>query len=135
MNKDAAFRVSTGKRLLARNPHPESAMVLKSIAVIPTSKAGGRKRPSPTIGEDDVGPLSIALMRNPATRTKPQLVHRFHSGERLRLANGGYTVARVESFCKVLAALPYEGRGALLYRIRSEREAFDRVVGEGDLSR
>ena len=48
---------------------------------------------------------------------------------------GGYTVARVEAFCKVLTALPYEGHGALLYRVRSEREAFDRVVGEGDLSR
>ena len=109
-------------------------MVLKSIAVIPTSKAGGRKRPSPTIAEDDSGPMAIAL-RNAGVRTKPQLVHRFHAGERLRLANGGYTVARVESFCKVLTALPYEGRGMLLYRVRSERETFDRVVGEGDLSR
>ena len=110
-------------------------MALKSIAVIPTNKAGGRKRPSPTIIDEDGGPMSIALLRHSGGRLRPQLVHRFRAGDRLRLANGGYTVARVEAFCKVLTALPYEGHGALLYRVRSEREAFDRVVGEGDLSR
>lgn len=112
-------------------------MALKSIAVIPTSKAGGRKRPSPTtMTEVDDGPMAIALLRNSGgTRLRPQLIHQFHAGERLRLANGGYTVARVEAYCEVLTALPYEGRGALLYRVRSERETFDRVVGEGDLTR
>ena len=45
------------------------------------------------------------------------------------------TVARVAASCKVIALLPYEGHGALLYRIRSDAEAFERVVAEADLSR
>jgi hypothetical protein len=31
--------------------------------------------------------------------------------------------------------MPYEGRGPLLYRVRSDIEAFERVVAEADLSR
>jgi hypothetical protein len=61
--------------------------------------------------------------------------HRYRIGERLRLGNGGYSIARAASYCKVTALLPYEGHGSLLYRVRSEIEQFERVVAEGDLSR
>jgi len=64
-----------------------------------------------------------------------QPAHRYHVGERLRLGGGGYSVARVAASCKVVSLLPYEGQGALLYRVRSDAEAFERVVAEGDLSR
>jgi hypothetical protein len=71
----------------------------------------------------------------PARAILAQPAHRYHVGERLRLGNGGYSIARAASFCKVTALLPYEGHGSLLYRVRSELEQFERVVAEGDLSR
>jgi hypothetical protein len=61
--------------------------------------------------------------------------HRYRIGERLRMGNGGYSIARAASFCKVVALLPFEGHGSLLYRVRSETEQFERVVAEADLSR
>ena len=48
---------------------------------------------------------------------------------------GGTVIARVGSACKVVALLPYEGRGSLLYRVRSDAEQYDRVVAEIDLAR
>ena len=42
---------------------------------------------------------------------------------------------RTASGCKVVALLPYEGYGALLYRVRSESESFERIVAEADLAR
>lgn len=108
---------------------------LKNIAVTPTGRGGGRKRPSPTVEEQATGPLAIAVLRNAGARTRAKPEHRYRIGERLRLSNGGYSAARVEAFCKVLSAMPYEGHGALLYRVRSEREQYDRIVVESDLSR
>jgi hypothetical protein len=64
-----------------------------------------------------------------------QPAHRYRIGERLRMTHGGRSVARAEAYCKVVARLPYEGHGALLYRVRSESEQFERVVAEIDLSR
>ncbi len=51
------------------------------------------------------------------------------------MLNGGRTLARAAAFCKVVSLLPYEGHGPLLYRVRSETEAFERIVAEADLSR
>lgn len=51
------------------------------------------------------------------------------------MGSGGYSVARAAASCKIVALLPYEGQGQLLYRVRSETEAFERVVAEADLSR
>ena len=108
---------------------------LKNIAVTPTGRAGGRKRPSPTVDETASAPVDFAVARNTLARTRAKPEHRYQVGERLRLSNGGFSAARVESFCKVLSAMPYEGHGALLYRVRSEREQYDRIVIENDLSR
>jgi hypothetical protein len=74
--------------------------------------------------------------RRPPGRTAQSApTHRYHVGERLRMGGGGYSVARIAAVCKVVALLPYEGRGSLFYRVRSETEAFERVVSEADLSR
>jgi len=35
----------------------------------------------------------------------------------------------------VVALLPYEGKGPLQYRVRSDAEQFERIVAEADLSR
>ncbi|MEO8756869.1 MAG: hypothetical protein ABI398_03815 [Devosia sp.] len=73
--------------------------------------------------------------RQPVKSVLAQPTHRYHVSERLRMAQGGYSVVRAGAFCQVTALLPYEGKGALLYRVRSETEQFERVVAEGDLSR
>lgn len=59
--------------------------------------------------------------------------HRYKTGMRLLMTPGGVTVSRQASYCKVTFVLPFEG-GQLLYRVRSEIEAFERVVAEADLS-
>lgn len=109
---------------------------LKSISVTPTRRAGGRKQPSPTVDADveDSFALQIALAR-PPRRVAAQPAHRYHVGERLRMTGGGQSVQRAASTCKVISLLPYEGHGALLYRVRSETESFERIVAEADLAR
>jgi hypothetical protein len=83
-----------------------------------------------------VGGAPIALKRvQPPRAIMAAPTHRYRIGERLRMGNGGYSVARAASFCKVVALLPFEGHGSLLYRVRSETEQFERVVAEADLSR
>lgn len=106
----------------------------KSIAVPlnPSARRGGRLlaasdlRAEHASGGDDAAPMRQAA---------PRALHRYRAGERLQMGNGGNIVSRTAAYCKVISLLPYEGRGALLYRVRSEAEAFERVVAEGDLSR
>lgn len=109
---------------------------LKSISVTPIKRGGGRKQPSPTIepGAEDSMALQAALAR-PARRTTPKLTHSYRIGDRLRMNGGGQSVQRAASGCKVISLLPYEGHGALLYRVRSDTESFDRIVAEADLTR
>ena len=112
-------------------------MPMKTIAVPPNpgARRGGRLAASASSSHDDdvviVSPRPAAPPR--VVRAQPQ--HRYHIGERLRMTSGGYSVARAGSFCKVTSLLPYQGRGSLLYRVRSETEQFERVVAEADLSR
>ena len=113
---------------------------LKTIA-IPTSAGAKRgKRAAVALSaatdpapHDDLP--SGSLLRRPARPVQVQPTHRYRVGEKLRMANGGYTLARAGASCKVVSALPYEGRGPLLYRVRSDTEAFERVVSEADLTR
>ena len=108
---------------------------LKSVVVAPIKRGGGRKQPSPTIAsEEEDAPLVTALAR-PPRRVAAQPTHLFRVGERLRMMGGGHSVQRTSSVCKVVALLPYEGRGALLYRVRSDAETYERIVAEADLSR
>jgi hypothetical protein len=114
---------------------------LKSISVTPTRRGGGRKQPSPTVdlAAEDSFALRTALARpalgRPARRIAAPPAHRYHIGEKLRVTGGGQSVQRAASLCKVVFLLPYEGHGALLYRVRSDTESFERIVAEADLAR
>jgi hypothetical protein len=109
---------------------------IKSIAVTPTKRGGWRKEPSPTVGEEakEKGSFLGAATR-PERRTVALPAHRYRIGDRLRVTGGGHSVQRTAGGCKVLALLPYEGYGALLYRVRGDTESFERVVAEADLVR
>jgi hypothetical protein len=113
----------------------------KSIAVPANPSARkGRRLPTVAVSHPDVDAdtegyeVATLAPRPPrALRARPE--HRYRLGERLRMVGGGNLVARAPSFCKVIAQLPDEGRGALLYRVRSDSEQFERIVAEADLSR
>lgn len=59
--------------------------------------------------------------------------HRYGLGARLKMQHGGFGYAQQASNCSVTFVLPFEGR-QLLYRVKSDNEAFERVVPEADLS-
>jgi hypothetical protein len=111
---------------------------LKSIA-IPIKKKAAPKASSKKAAAlraqnraDSVIPVEIHRAPVPIMA---QPTHRYRVGERLTMTNGGRTLSRVASSCVVIARLPYEGRGHLFYRVRSETEQFERVVAEMDLGR
>ena len=78
--------------------------------------------------------MTVALSR-PVRRTAAAPSHMYRVGDMLRMNGGGQSLQRVSSACRVLSLLPYEGHGALLYRVRSEAESFERIVAEADLAR
>lgn len=106
-----------------------SDLALKTISVVPISRGGSRKTGSPALSALP----SPTVQPHPVAGSGPS--HRYRVGERLRLLNPGIRFARAGAYCQVLALMPYEGRGSLLYRVRSESESFERVVAEPDLSR
>lgn len=119
-------------------PKEQLVTSLKSISVTPTKRAGGRKAPSPTIREafeDSFSTQAAALVRPTARRSVPGPIHCYHVGDGVRMNGGGYSIQRPASGCKIIALLPYEGYGALLYRVRSDTESFERIVAEADLTR
>jgi hypothetical protein len=85
--------------------------------------------------------------REPAYRQPPALLsraavldapvvqshHRYKVGARLKMQDGGNNFSRQGSTCRVTFILPFEGT-QLLYRVKSELEAFERVVTEADLA-
>lgn len=110
---------------------------LKSIAVPVTRKrAPGKPRKAghPALQADGrVGGMVGPLRRQPPPVAAPQQ-HRYRVGERLIMNDGGRSLQRLRTVCRVIALLPTEG-GPLRYRVRSEMENFERVVDEADLSR
>jgi hypothetical protein len=109
---------------------------MKSIAVPvvrrPTA-ARPRKAGHPqTPPQDHVVGGKVGAPR-PATAPVQSAKHRYHVGQRLRLAGGGSAWTRASGSCKVTALLPHES-GPFLYRVRSEAESFERVVAEVDLA-
>jgi len=119
----------------AGTPRNHTVPPLKSVSVKPIKRGGGRKQPSPTVdAAEDEAALGPVIAR-PPRRVLAQPEHRYRVGDRLRMDGGGYSVARQAAACKIVALLPYEGRGALLYRVRSDTEQFERIVAEADLTR
>ena len=78
--------------------------------------------------------MTVALSR-PVRRTATAPSRMYRVGDRPKINDGGQSLQRVSSACRVLSLLPYEGHGALLYRVRSEAESFERIVAEADLAR
>ncbi|MEO6394667.1 MAG: hypothetical protein ABIO40_01995 [Devosia sp.] len=108
---------------------------LKTIAIAPTRKPAHRKRDAGGGLADAVATMPAQVRNAPSRGTLEQPTHRYHVGERLSMSGGGYSISRAVAACKVIALLPYEGRGQLQYRVRSDSEQFERVVVEGDLTR
>jgi hypothetical protein len=107
----------------------------KSIAVPHTIRSPDRdRRAAAAVAAPVLEPL-VETARPVARGVRQQPHHRYRVGERLRVGHGGNVIARAAAFCRVVALLPYEGHGALLYRVRSDTEQFERVVAEADLSR
>jgi hypothetical protein len=69
------------------------------------------------------------------TREAGGLEHKFQAGDRLTLAGGADQVRRRGGECMVVAALPVERSGSLRYRVKLEKEGFERIVVEADLAR
>ncbi len=109
----------------------------KTIAIPPNARArrGVRLAANLATESEDAVDLRPAALQRPPRPVQAQPAHRYKVGERLHLGTGGYSMARAAAACKVIALLPYEGRGALLYRVRSDAESFERVVSEADLNR
>ncbi|RYE08093.1 MAG: hypothetical protein EOP22_14915 [Hyphomicrobiales bacterium] len=109
---------------------------LKSISVVPTKLGGNRKKPSPTIHADEGTSLALQIALARASRpVVATLTHRYRIGDSLRMTGGGPAIKRTANSCRIVFLLPYEGHGALLYRVRGERESFERIVTEADLTR
>ena len=111
-------------------------MPRNSIAVplSPSARRGARLIAASVV-EDDAEVSISSLPQRPTRPTAPHPMHRFRVGERLHMSNGGNIMARTGAACKVVFLMPYEGRGPLQYRVRSDAEAFERIVAEADLSR
>lgn len=77
------------------------------------------------------GTVGEPRRHTPATTVRP--LHKYRIGQRLRLLGSGRYWGRTSGQCKVVALMPHEG-GALLYRVRSELEQFERVVPETELA-
>jgi len=110
-------------RLVTPEPPPPRRV---DIAV-PITRGPSRVRTS----DSELPVLPLRLAANDAGSARPR--HRYRVGARLRMNNGGNSLARQSGFCRVTFVLPYEG-GQLLYRVKSEAESFERVVAETDLS-
>lgn len=112
---------------------------LKSIAIpVKKPKASHAKRKKGALQPAAAANLVLPVeLRRPTAPTpvRAQPAHRFRIGERLTMTHGGRTLARIAATCIVVARLPYEGHGSLLYRVRSDTEQYERVVAEMDLSR
>ena len=61
------------------------------------------------------------------------MLHRFTAGQMLDLRSAPRLSNRPSGPCEVISCLPHE-KGPILYRVRSQREAVERVVDEADLS-
>jgi hypothetical protein len=114
---------------------------LKSIAVpitrkVVTKKAKGRTKNATDARDVEVSEHAVLTpQRRQAPTVVPHATHRYRVGERLCMTNGGRSLSRLAAGCVIIARLPYEGRGHLMYRVRSDTEQYERVVAEMDLSR
>ena len=112
-------------------PPTELDAEIKSIAVPITRRQSSAARATAAAGAPVVRTAAVA--DGPRAATTGVARHRFGVGARLRMKQGGLSVARPASYCRVVFLLPFEG-GQLFYRVKSELESFERVVAEADLA-
>jgi hypothetical protein len=108
---------------------------IKSIAVPVTRRSTPKKTRRaghPQFPPDHGIGGSVGEPRRHALPAAAQPRHKYRIGQRLRLVGSGRYWGRTSGLCKVVALMPNEG-GALLYRVRSELEQFERVVAEAEL--
>jgi hypothetical protein len=110
-------------------PSKEVDADIKSIAVPITRRTASRAAVAAEAPAVRTAPA--ADLPRPATTGVAR--HQFRVGARLRMKQGGLSVARPASYCRVVFLLPFEG-GQLFYRVKSELESFERVVAEADLT-
>jgi hypothetical protein len=116
-----------------RYPLPRLASPVAEVPVrrvniaVPVTRGAARTRQV----EPREAPLPYSRPEADPASARPR--HRYGVGARLRMNNGGNSLARQASYCRVMFILPYEG-GQLLYRVKSELESFERVVAEVDLA-
>ncbi len=79
---------------------------LKSVAVAPIKRGGGRKQPSPTVATDDEEVQISTAPPRQARRVAAQPTHRYRVGEHLRMIGGGYSVQRASAGCKIVSSSP-----------------------------
>ena len=113
-------------------PPTELDAEIKSIAVPITRRQSSAAR---TTAAAAAAPVirTAPTGDSPRAPTAGVARHRFGVGARLRMKQGGLSVARPASYCRVVFLLPFEG-GQLFYRVKSELESFERVVAEADLT-
>jgi hypothetical protein len=98
---------------------------IKDVSVPPTRRGNKAARPLPAPRPE--------LRAAPAPAARPLGPGPvYHVGQRLILLGGGNRWARTQSPCRVLAVLPHD-TGPFTYRVRSEAEAYERIVVETDL--
>lgn len=62
------------------------------------------------------------------------MMHRFKTGQRVRLRTDRVLLSSGSGTYKIIAALPIERTGEIRYRIKSDAETFERVAEEETLS-
>lgn len=102
-----------------------AAEPVRSIISVPVAQAKSRM----PYGQPLSAPRRVAITEAPVVQSH----HRYKVGARLRMQHGGNSLSRQGSICRVTFILPYEGT-QLLYRVKSDLEAFERVVTEADLA-
>jgi hypothetical protein len=110
--------------------------MIKSIAVPVTRRSmpkKTRRAGHPQFPPDHGVGGTVGEPRHHAQPAAAQPRHKYRIGQRLRLIGSGSSWGRTSGLCKVVAIMPYEGT-ALLYRVRSELEQFERVVAEAELA-
>jgi hypothetical protein len=71
-------------------------------------------------------------LRKPPGVAGPDMTHRYQPGQSVRLRTGIRTMSAATGDYKILRQLPDNG-GEAQYRIKSGREAHERVAKESDL--
>lgn len=129
---DPRYPLSRRRTAAVDEPPAELDTEIKSIAIPVTRRMPAARAAAAAVAEAPVI-RTAPTTEGPRPANASPARHRFKVGARLRMKQGGLSVARPASYCRVVFLLPFEG-GQLFYRVKSEMESFERVVAEADLT-